>query len=125
MKNYIKFLSVLLIATFVFISCRKDDAPADNNLFVGTYNGTISYLTAGENKSTDNGKVTVVKVGNNFNFVFSDGIPDLKGVQFKNDGDNTVISIDDDASKFIRITASKLSIVYAKDQAVWTADCNR
>ena len=125
MKNYLKFLSVLLIATFVFISCRKDDAPADNNLFVGTYNGTISYQTAGENKSTNNGKVTVVKVGNNFNFVFSDGIPDLKGVQFKNDGDNTVISIDDDASKFIRITASKLSIVYAKDQAVWTADCNR
>ena len=125
MKNYIRFLSVLLIATFVFISCRKDDAPADNNLFVGTYNGTISYLTAGENKSTNNGKVTVIKVGNNFNFVFSDGIPDLKGVQFKNDGDNTVISIDDDASKFIRITASKLSIVYAKDQAVWTADCNR
>jgi len=125
MKKYLKFLSVLLIATFVFISCRKDDAPADNNLFVGTYNGKISYLTAGENKSTDNGKVTVVKVGNNFNFVFSDGIPDLKGVQFKNDGDNTVISIDDDASKFIRITASKLSIVYAKDQAVWTADCNR
>jgi len=125
MKKYLKFLSVLLIATFVFISCRKDDAPADNNLFVGTYNGTISYQTAGENKSTNNGKVTVVKVGNNFNFVFSDGIPDLKGVQFKNDGDNTVISIDDDASKFIRITASKLSIVYAKDQAVWTADCNR
>ena len=125
MKNYIKFLSVLLIATFVFISCRKDDAPADNNLFVGTYNGTISYLKPGENKSTNNGKVTVVKVGNHFDFIFSDGIPDLKGVQFKNDGDNTVISIDDDASKFIRITASKLSIAYAKDQAVWTADCNR
>ena len=125
MKKYLKFLSVLLIATFVFISCRKDDAPADNNLFVGTYNGTISYQTAGENKSTNNGKVTVVKVGNNFNFVFSDGIPDLKGVQFKNDGDNTVVSIDDNASKFIRITASKLSIAYTKDQAVWTADCNR
>ncbi len=125
MKNYIKFLSVLLIASIVFISCRKDDAPADNNLFVGTYNGTISYVTAGENKSTNNGKVTVIKVGNNFDFVFSDGIPDLKGVKFKNDGDNTVVSIDDDASKFIRITASELSIVYTKDQAVWTADCNR
>ena len=125
MKNSIKFLSVLLIATFVFISCRKDDAPADNNLFVGTYDGSISYLTPGENKSTNNGKVTVVKVGDNFDFIFSDGIPDLKGVQFKNDGDNTVVSIDDNASKFIRITASKLSIAYTKDQAVWTADCNR
>ncbi|HEX5026184.1 MAG TPA: hypothetical protein VFV68_12970 [Agriterribacter sp.] len=125
MKNYVKFLSVLLIASFVFLSCSKDDAPADNDLFVGTYNGTISYLTPGETKSTDNGKVTVVKVGNNYNFVFSNDIPDLKGVQFKKDGDNTVISVDDDASKFIRITASKLSIAYTKDQAVWTADCDR
>lgn len=125
MRNYIKFPGVLLIASFVLLSCSKDDAPADNDLFVGTYNGTISYLTPGETKSTDNGKVTVVKVGNHYDFVFSDGIPDLKGVQFKKDGDHTVITVDDDASKFIRITASKLSIIYTKDLAVWTADCNR
>lgn len=125
MKNFLKFLGVLLVASLVFTSCSKKDDPTDNNLFVGTYEGSISYVKEGENKSTDNGKVTVVKVGNNYNFVFSDGIPDLKGVQFRNDGDNAVVSIDGDETKMIRITASQLTIGYAKDGAVWTANCTR
>lgn len=125
MKNYLKFLGLLLVSTVLFTACSKNDDPADNDLFVGTYNGKISYNKDGENKSTDNGKVTVIKVGSNYNFVFSDGIPDLKGVKFKKDGDNTVVSIDEDAAKIIRITASKLNIGYAQDGAVWTADCNR
>lgn len=125
MKNYLKILSLLLVGAVLFTACSKKDDPADNDLFVGTYNGKISYNKDGESKSTDNGKVTVIKVGNNYNFVFSDGIPDLRGVQFKKDGDNTVVSIDEDAAKVIRITASKLTIGYAKDGAIWTADCNR
>lgn len=125
MKNYLKFLRLLLVATVIFTACSKKDDPADNDLFIGTYSGKISYNKDGESKSTDNGKVTVVKVGNNYNFVFSDGIPDLKGVKFKKDGDNTVISIDEDATKLIRITASKLTIGYAQDGGVWTADCDR
>lgn len=125
MKNSLRLLSMLFIASIAFVSCSKKDNPTDNNLFVGTYKGKISYVKEGENKSTDNGQVTVVKVGNNYNFVFSDGIPDLKGVEFKNDGDDVVISIDNDAAKLIRITASKLIIAYTKDGAIWTADCNR
>lgn len=125
MKNYLKLLAVTLISTVVSASCSKKDDPTDNNLFVGTYKGKISYVKEGENKSTDDGKVTVVKVGNNYNFVFSDGIPDLKGVEFKNEGSNAVISIDEEAAKLIRITAVKLIIGYAKDGAVWTADCDR
>ncbi len=125
MKNYLKILSFLLLATVVFTACSKKDDPADNDLFIGTYDGKISYNKEGESKVTDDGKVTVVKVGSNYNFIFSDGIPDLKGVRFKKDGDNMVISIDDDAAKIIRITASKLTIGYAQDGAVWTADCNR
>lgn len=125
MKNYLKILSFLLLATVVFTACSKKDDPGDNDLFIGTYHGKISYNKEGESKATDDGKVTVVKVGSNYNFIFSDGIPDLKGVRFKKDGDNMVISIDDDAAKIIRITASKLTIGYAQDGAVWTADCNR
>lgn len=125
MKNFVKLASAVLIAGIVTVSCSKKDNPVDNDLFVGTYHGTISYLKEGESKSTDDGKVTVVKVGSNYNFVFSDAIPDLKGVQFKNDGDNTVVSIDGDVAKFIRITASKLVIAYTQDGAIWTADCNR
>lgn len=124
-KKHLKILSLLLITTVIFTACSKNDNPADNDLFVGSYEGKISYNKEGENKATDNGKVTVVKVGSNYNFIFSDGIPDLKGVKFKKDGDNTVISLDEDAAKVIRITASKLNIGYAKDGAVWTADCNR
>lgn len=125
MKNFVKLVSVVLIAGIVAVSCSKKDNPVDNDLFVGSYHGNISYLKDGESKSTEDGKVTVVKVGSNYNFVFSDAIPDLKGVKFKNNGDNTVISVDEDAAKIIRISASKLVIGYSQDGALWTADCNR
>lgn len=116
---------ILVVIAMITFSCSKDDDPADNDLFVGTYEGSISYLADGELKSTENGKVTVVKVGTDYNFLFSDGIPDLGGVKFRADGDNAVISIDDDEAKYIRITASTLVIAYTKDDAVWTADCDR
>lgn len=128
MKNLLKFLSiasVVLIAGIVFVSCSKDDDPADNDVFVGTYNGRVTYQNSSESKSNDNGNVRVVKVGSDYNFIFSDGIPDLTGVRFRKDGDNTVVSVDEDVTKIIRITASRLTIGYAKDGATWTADCNR
>lgn len=125
MRNFLKLFSVLVLASIVVISCSKKDNPTDNNLFVGSYEGSIGFVKEGENKSTNNGKVTVVKVGNNYNFVFSDGIPDLKGVQFQNEGDNAVVSIDNDETKMIRITASQLTIAYAKDGEAWTANCSR
>lgn len=125
MKNFLKCFGLVALASLVLISCSKKDDPTDNNLFVGTYEGSIGYIKEGENKSTDNGKVTVVKVGNNYNFVFSDGIPDLKGVKFREDGGNAVVSIDEDETKLIRITANQLTIAYAKDGEVWTANCSR
>ena len=125
MKKYILCLSLLLIAGLAFVGCSKDDDPADNDLFVGTYRGSVSYTKEGENKSSDNGSVTVVKTGSDYNFVFSDGIPDLTGVRFRKDGDNAVISIEEGEAKAIRITASSLVIGYAKDGAVWTANCSR
>ncbi len=125
MKKYMFYLSGILLASVILLSCSKKDDPADNDLFVGTYKGSISYTNNSEIKSTDDGTVRVVKVGSNYNFIFSDGIPDLTGIQFKKDGDNAVIDIDEDVAKAIRITASKLTIAYAKDGAVWTADCSR
>lgn len=125
MKKYILCMAFLVTASLLLVGCSKDDDPADNDIFVGTYRGDVSYTKEGENKSSNNGSVTVVKAGSDYNFVFSDGIPDLTGVRFRKDGDNTVISIDDDEAKAIRITASSLTIAYAKDGAVWTANCSR
>jgi thioredoxin-related protein len=124
MKTQFKFLAVLLIIPLFFLACSKDDDPADNDLFVGTYNGTISYNNGSTSISTGTGKVTVVKTGNNYNFKFSDGIPDLNGVEFQRN-ENEVISIGSDESKYIRITAGSLNITFAKDGAIWTADCSR
>lgn len=125
MKIYFRMLAALIVTLSLFSACSKKDNPTDNDLFVGTYHGAISYNTEGESKSTNDGKVTVVKVGSNYNFIFSHGIPDLKGVQFKKDGDGAVVSIDDDTAKIIRISASKLVIGYLQNGAIWTADCNR
>ena len=112
MKRIVLFSVICLsLVAFSCASCSKHDDPADNDLFVGTYKGKVSYSDSQQKKSADNGAVTVVKTGNNYYFRFSDGIPDLKGVSFKKEGDNTLVNIDlKDGVKIIRINASSLNI---------------
>ena len=119
-------LICLSIVAFSSISCSKKDDPADNDLFVGTYKGKITYSDGKEKKAADNGSVTVVKAGNDYYFRFSDGIPDLKGVSFKKEGDNTLVNIDlQEGVKLIRINASSLNILYTQDGKTWIANGNR
>ena len=126
MKKIIALASVICLSLVFFASCSKNDDPADNDLFVGTYKGKISYSNGDEKKSVDNGAVTVVKTGNDYYFRFSDGIPDLKGVSFKKEGDNTLVNIDlKDGVKLIRINASSLNILYTTDGKTWTANASR
>ena len=119
-------LICLSIVALSFTSCSKKDDPADNDLFVGTYKGSISFSNGNEKKAVDNGSVTVVKAGNDYYFRFSDGIEDLKGVSFKKEGDNTLVNVDfQDGLKIIRITASSLYILYTTDGKTWTANASR
>lgn len=117
----------LLVVAVSSISCSKKDDPADNDLFVGTYNGKIAYVdNNGGKKSADNGSVTVIKAGGDYYFRFSDGIPDLKGVSFKKDGDHMLVNLDfKDGVQVIRINASSLFIQYSKDKKTWTANAKR
>ena len=128
MKKLFTLVTLICISLVAFssISCSKNDDPADNDLFVGTYNGKISYTNGQEQKAADNGAVTVVKTGNDYYFHFSDGIPDLKGVSFKKEGDNTLVNIDfQDGVKFIKINASSLTMLYTTDGKTWTANAKR
>ena len=128
MKKIIALVSVICLSLVAFssISCSKNDDPADNDLFVGTYKGKISYSNGDEKKSADNGAVTVVKTGNDYYFRFSDGIEDLKGVSFKKEGDNRLVNIDfEDGVKYIKIDASSLTMLYTTDGKTWTANAKR
>ena len=125
MKKIIALVSVICLSLVAF-SCSKNDDPADNDLFVGTYKGKISFLKGEEKKSFDNGSVTVVKTGNDYYFRFSDGIEDLKGVSFKKEGDNRLVNIDfEDGVKYIKIDASSLTMLYTTDGKTWTANAKR
>lgn len=126
MKKIIALVSVICLSLVAF-SCSKNDDPADNDLFVGTYKGSISYLNGQEKKAVDNGSVTVVKTGNDYYFRFSDGIEDLKGVSFKKEGDNRLVNIDfKDGVQYIKIDASSLTMLYTnKDGKIWTANAKR
>ena len=125
MKKIIALVSVICLSLVAF-SCSKNDDPADNDLFVGTYKGSISYLNGQEKKAFDNGSVTVVKTGNDYYFRFSDGIEDLKGVSFKKEGDNRLVNIDfEDGVKYIKIDASSLTMLYTTDGKTWTANAKR
>jgi len=128
MKKLFTLVTLICISLVAFssISCSKNDDPADNDLFVGTYKGKISYTNGQEQKAADNGSVTVVKTGNDYYFRFSDGIEDLKGVSFKKEGDNTLVNIDfQDGVKFIKINASSLTMFYTTEGKAWTANAKR
>ena len=128
MKKLFTLVTLICISLVAFssISCSKNDDPADNDLFVGTYKGKISYTNGQEQKAADNGSVTVVKTGNDYYFRFSDGIEDLKGVSFKKEGDNTLVNIDfQDGVKYIKINASSLTMLYTTEGKTWTANAKR
>ncbi len=130
MKNVIKILGVFMLVMFTaisFTSCSDDDDPADNDFFAGTYRGSISYNDGSTTNSTDNGEVFVTKIASNtkYNFRFSNSIPDLNGVEFEKQGDNTLVSVGSSATSYIRIDNNELKILYAKDGKIWTANCTR
>lgn len=105
-------------------SCKKDTDPADKDFFVGTYKGSVSYSKDDNNITSSDGKVTVSKVGENYNFYFGNNIPDITGVKFEKSGDNNYVSVGSGVTG-ITINASTLKMLVTKDGARWTADCTR
>lgn len=127
MKNAIKILSIAVTAAFVFAACSKDDDPSDNDLFLGKYEGNVGYINledSDENVDVDNGSVTVRKVGANYTFDFSDGIPTLGDITMKK-GENNSIIIEDDSFGIISIDESNLNISYIREGRTWSANCTR
>lgn len=128
-----KFIQILGLGVFIltvlvgFTGCSKDDDPADNDIFIGKYEGTIAFDDLKDDSkdvASGNGVITVTKFGDSYNFAFGNGIPDLNGVDFEKKG-NVLISIGSAGTGAIRIDAGKLTIGYTKDDRVWTADCER
>ena len=110
-----------------FTSCSDDDDPADNDFFAGTYRGNISYNDGTTTNSTDNGEVFVTKIasGTKYNFKFSNNIPDLNGLEFQKQGDNSLVMVGSDALVYVRIDNNELKMYYTKDGKTWTANCTR
>lgn len=126
MKKFLKIFGILFltISTLSFVACSDDDDPVNNDFFIGRYNGKVTYVGDGENKSNDNGHVQVVKVGDKYNFLFSDGIPDITGVEIEKN-ENTAVMVGSTETHYIRINASELKILFLKDGKTWTANGTR
>lgn len=125
-KMFGMLLGIMFFSSSALISCNNDDDPADNDIFVGTYDGPISYDNGdGEPIYAGDGSVTVVKAGNNYNFLFSNDIPDITGVEFERNGE-TIINVGNTDFHYIRVTANTLQILYTENEDdVWTANCTR
>lgn len=125
MKNAVKVIGALVVISVLFMaSCTKDTSPADRDLFVGTYKGTISYNDGEKDIADDDGRVTVTKVGESYSFLFGTGIPDLTNVKFQKSTDDTYVSVGDGLTG-ITISASALKILVINDGRTWTANCTR
>lgn len=118
---------MLLFTAFSLSSCRDDDDPADNDFFAGTYKGSISYNDNDNDIATDNGEVFVTKIasGTKYNFRFSNGIPDLNGLEFQKQGDNTLVMVNSNALVYVRIDNNELKMIYTADGKTWRANCTR
>src|SRR5690606_26129342 len=125
MKKIISLLATLAAFSILLLSCSKDTAPQDTDLFIGDYHGAISYKSADEDIDIDNGKVTVSKVGDTYNFAFSNSIPNINGIQFEKDDDEYYINIGSSGTSYIKINKDKLIILYLSDGQTWTANCDR
>lgn len=123
MKKMLKLLGVLSFAILLVAACSDDDDPKDNDLFVGTYKGKVSYTKSGTKISEKEGSVTVIKTGDKYTFKFSDDIPTLKSIKIKK-GENK-FDIGWGEGSLITIDAKSLKILMIKDGARWTADCKR
>lgn len=126
MKKFLKIFTVLFltISALSFVGCSDDDDPANNDFFIGRYNGKVTYSKDGEAISKDDGHVQVVKVGNTYNFLFSDSIPNITGVEIEKN-ENSAVMVGSTATHYIRINANKLEILFLKDGATWTANGTR
>lgn len=125
MKKTISLLATLAAFSILLISCSKDTAPQDTDLFIGDYHGAISYKSADEDIDIDNGKVTVSKIGDTYNFAFSNSIPNINGIKFEEGDDEYYINIGGSGTSYIKINKDKLIILYLSDGQTWTADCDR
>lgn len=130
MKKSMKLLSLLFVVLFAVSACSKDDDPADNDIFVDEYRGTISYVNKNDsekNVAPTEGKVTVTKVGgSNYSFIFDNGIPDILNVKMQK-GDNNKLFLEDGKLGLISIDADQLTIGYSStdEGETWTANCKR
>jgi hypothetical protein len=125
-KMFSLMMALLFITSLGFVSCNNDDdSPSEHDIFVGKYDGFVSYSNGESNTEDSEGNVEVVKVGDNYNFLFSNGIPDITGVEFETDGE-TLINVGNTETQYIRVTAHSLDILYTENENdVWTADCTR
>lgn len=124
MKLIFKFLCVAVLSTYLFAACSKDDNPANNDLFAGTYKGNVSYSKGEENKTNPNGSVFVTKVGDRYDFKFSDAIPAITNVKMDKDEQGYIGTVNG-YTGVLRINANNLNIALEKDGAGWSANCNR
>jgi len=125
MKHLMRILGAMMISMAIFtVGCSKDDDPADNDFFVGTYNGNITFNNGSETITDSDGRVTVVKVGDSYSFDFGSNIPNITGVKFQKKDDNTYVSIGDGITG-ITVTASTLKMLVSNSKGTWTADCTR
>lgn len=130
MKKSMKLLSLLFVVLFAVSACSKDDDPADNDIFVDEYRGTISYVNKNDSEKSvapTEGKVTVTKVGgSNYSFIFDNDIPDILNVKMQK-GDNNKLFLEDGKLGLISIDADQLTIGYSStdEGETWTANCKR
>ncbi|MRJ11455.1 hypothetical protein EDL98_10290 [Ornithobacterium rhinotracheale] len=124
-------LLFMVVTSFALVSCSDDDDPAYNLFFIGTYEGKVGYSEGfldEDNVKIQDGKVTVVKAGDKYNFEFSktDGkIPTLTGIKIKKGENSTIVVEGLGEGQYVRINDKDLTLFVQQDGKTWVAKAKR
>lgn len=126
MKKSLKILGIIGLL-FLAITCGKSTNPVNKDIFVGTYNGFVSYTDNHDDIQSDNSSITVIKFGRKYNLQFKQaGIPSLNGIEFNKLKKGQSVNVDYlEGTREIRIDANNLYIDYSKDGQKWNAKAKR
>ena len=125
MTKFIKSLALFLVLGTILTSCTasliedpdEDEIPSS---IEATYTGILSYSSStGDKKENDSGTATISKNGSTYTISFSDGVPSLSGLKFKdNNGSYATIGTSGSLSG-INIDGDKLEMSASKDGNSW------
>ena len=127
MAKFMKSVALFIFLGTLLSSCSiasmddsEDEIPSSIET---TYRGILTYSSAaGDNKENNNGTATISKSGSTYTISFSDGVPSISDLKFKDNNGSYATVGSSGSLAGINIDGNKIDISVSKDGDNWAFD---